>query len=92
MIKIFISYSHEDKAVADKLGKLLERHGYEVWWDTFLIAGQNYRERIANQLATADKVIVLWSSHSVRCPFVIDQAQRANKLIDVSDPGLSALS
>jgi hypothetical protein len=93
VIKIFISYSHEDKAVADKLGKLLERHGYEVWWDTFLIAGQNYRERIANQLATADKVIVLWSSHSVRSPFVIDEAQRANKLgklipvvIDVSDP------
>src|SRR5208283_1073914 len=93
VIKIFISYSHEDKAVAEKLAKMLERHGCEVWWDTFLIADQDYRERIANQLETADKVIVLWSSHSVRSPFVIDEAQRANKrgklipiVIDVSDP------
>jgi hypothetical protein len=93
VIKIFISYSHEDKAVVEKLAKQLERRGYEVWWDNFLIAGQDYREKIATQLAKADKVIVVWSSHSVRSPFVIDEAQRAHKLgklipivIDVSDP------
>ena len=93
MIRIFISYSHEDKVAVEKLAKQLESRGYEVWWDTFLIAGQDYREKIALQLATADNVIVVWSSHPVRSPFVIDEAQRANKLgklipivIDVSDP------
>jgi len=92
VIKIFISYSHEDKAVVEKLAKQLESRGYEVWWDNFLIAGQDYRGKTVTQLVMADKVIVVWSSHSVRSSFVIDEAQRAHKLrklipivIDVSD-------
>jgi hypothetical protein len=93
MSKIFISYAREDKGVAVKLANLLEVRGYEVWWDHCLIAGQDYREMIKEQLLAADKVIVLWSSHSIRSAFVIDEARFGNEagklipiVIDVSDP------
>jgi hypothetical protein len=93
MKNIFISYASEDKAVAEKLAKLLESRNYNVWWDHYLIPGQDYRKSIASQLETANKVLVIWSSHSIHSPFVIDEAQRGNKdgklipvVIDVSDP------
>ncbi len=93
MSSIFISYAREDKAVAQTLAAMLEAEGYEVWWDQHISAGQNFRDQIQASLDGAEKVVVIWSSHSVRSPFVIDEAQRAvgqNKLvpvaIDVSDP------
>jgi len=90
---IFISYSREDKKVAQTLASLLEKEGYEVWWDQHISAGQNFRDLIETSLNSAEIVIVIWSSHSIRSAFVIDEAQRAaaqDKLvpvvIDVSDP------
>jgi hypothetical protein len=37
----------------------------------------NYREEIGGAIKKADKVIVLWSEHSVRSDFVTDEAARA---------------
>ncbi|MBC7980428.1 MAG: toll/interleukin-1 receptor domain-containing protein [Armatimonadetes bacterium] len=91
--RIFISYSREDKKHAKKLADFLVSCGHIVWWDQEIHAGTDYRQEIAVQLKAADKVIVLWTSHSVKSTFVIDEAQRANhdqKLIpvtmDVSEP------
>lgn len=91
--KVFVSYAREDKGHIEKLAKFLERNGHTVWWDHLLLAGEHYREKIIKQIDDADKVIVVWSSHSVKSPFVIDEAQRANnsnKLIpvvmDVAEP------
>lgn len=90
---VFISYAREDKAHAKKLAEFLEAQGHNVWWDPFIIAGTDYRAAIQQQLDQSDKVIVIWSSHSVRSPFVIDEAQRGQKknklipiVIDVAEP------
>ena len=91
--KIFISYAREDKKHAKGLADFLVSCGHLVWWDQEIHAGTDYRQEISTQLAAADKVVVLWTSHSVKSSFVIDEAQRANeamKLIpvtmDVSEP------
>ncbi|MES2660414.1 MAG: toll/interleukin-1 receptor domain-containing protein [Verrucomicrobiota bacterium] len=91
--RVFISYSREDKKHAKKLADFLLSCGHVVWWDQEIHAGSDYRQEISKELNLADKVIVLWTSHSVKSTFVIDEAQRANhagKLVpitmDVSEP------
>ncbi len=91
--KIFVSYAREDKSHVKKLSCFLEKNGHTVWWDHLLVPGQDFRDQILQQINDADRVIVVWSSHSVKSPFVIDEAQRANKLskllpviMDVSEP------
>jgi len=91
--RVFISYSREDKKHAKKLADFLSSCGHIVWWDQEIHAGSDYRQEISKALKSADKVIVLWTSHSVKSTFVIDEAQRANndgKLVpvtmDVSEP------
>lgn len=91
--RVFISYSREDKKHAKKLADFLLSSGHTVWWDQEIHAGSDYREEISKELRSAEKVIVIWTSHSIKSTFVIDEAQRANherKLIpvtmDVSEP------
>ncbi len=87
---VLISYSREDRDVAASLAKLLEQEKFSTWWDWQIIGGTNYRQAIGGAIAKADKVIVLWSEHSVTSDFVIDEAARAKlagKLIPVSIDG-----
>ncbi len=90
---VFISYAREDKAHAHALADFLTAKGHEVWWDHLIRPGDDYRNEILNKIQDADKLIVLWTSHSVKSPFVIDEAQRANEaqklipvVMDVSQP------
>lgn len=87
MIDVFISYAREDREQAAELAQLLEKHGYEVWWDWRLVGGTNYREIIGGKLKEARKVIVIWSANSTSSAFVIDEAQEAKdagKLIPIT--------
>lgn len=77
---IFASYAREDKRHIEALAAFIESKGHRVWWDHLLVPGEDYRASIAAQIKAADKVIVLWSRHSVLSPFVIDEAERANRL------------
>ena len=73
---IFISYSHTDVELARNLAALLEAHGYSVWWDNHLKAGENYRQTIASRIEGAGCVIVLFSTRSVHSSWVLDEASR----------------
>ena len=53
MADIFISYSSNDRGLIEKLARDLSRHGYAVWWDTSLLAGENFRHVILRELAAA---------------------------------------
>lgn len=86
MREVFISYAREDRDFVHNLSVLLQARGYNIWWDWNLIGGTNFRETIRQKITTADKAIVLWSTHSVTSGFVIDEAGFArdhNKLIPV---------
>jgi putative proteasome-type protease len=91
-IDVFISYSSKDRTIAETLAGKLVRDGVNVWWDTELLAGQDFRREIIAKLEAARSVIVIWSSHSVKSAFVLDEADRArkqDKLVPIRLPELS---
>jgi hypothetical protein len=84
---IFISYAHNDVKFAKNLAGYLTEKGFSVWWDFSLIPGSRFREVLASKIDSANKVIVIWSKHSVISSFVLDEAARAagqSKLIPLS--------
>jgi hypothetical protein len=88
--RVFISYAREDREAVALLAKQLEAQGLAVWWDWQLVGGSNYRHAIQEELTKADKVVVVWSRHSVRSDFVIDEAsaaKEAGKLVPVRIDG-----
>ena len=74
MATLFLSYAREDAERAAQLAKALARNGHKVWWDQHLSGGQAFAEAIEEALKSADYVIVCWSAHAVRSPWVRDEA------------------
>lgn len=93
MAGVFLSYAHEDAAIARALAKGLEASGLDVWWDHQLRSGVEYARRIERELADCSAVVVLWSEHSILSSWVRDEASAGRddgKLvslsIDMTDP------
>jgi formylglycine-generating enzyme required for sulfatase activity len=92
MTDIFISYSKQDPEPTRKLAAELKQRGYTVWWDTSLLAGDNFRSVIVEQLNEAKAVIVIWTPASMNSHYVIDEANRglaAQKLIPLRVPAVA---
>jgi tetratricopeptide (TPR) repeat protein len=75
MSDVFISYSREDRGRAQQLASVFEQQGWTVWWDKVIPPGMEYSEVIAQQLAAAKAVVVLWSRTSAESVWVRDEAQ-----------------
>ena len=74
MTDVFISYSRKDRNRAEVMARALAERGLDVWWDTHLKAGAEFRQEIAHKLEDAKAVIVIWSEESVASRFVCDEA------------------
>ena len=86
MADVFISYSKKSPEPTKLLATDLEAKGYQVWWDTRLISGQQFDDVIRDELEKADAVIVIWTSQSVKSNYVRMEAGIAwawEKLIPV---------
>src|SRR4051794_21762873 len=91
--KVFISYSHCDRAALDRLHvflKPLERKGLiDLWDDTRIRPSQDWREEIDQALATAKVAVLLVSadflaSHfiaTVELPRLLDDERRRYGLV-----------
>jgi hypothetical protein len=95
MSDIFLSYASKDRERAADLAAALKACGWDVWWDRTLVAGDRYAAVIAEELAAARSVIVLWSQSSVASDWVADEANEAKKrgvyipvLLDGTEPPL----
>jgi hypothetical protein len=66
MIKVFLSYSHKDeelqKELNEHLGALKHANIVDTWWDSRIVAGNDWSEDIARQLEAADLILLLVSS------------------------------
>jgi len=51
-IRIFISYSHKDKALAKKIAQAIEKNKMIPLWDENLIAGTGFPEQIKDYIST----------------------------------------
>ncbi len=77
MSDVFISYKREEQAIARLLADALTNHGWTIWWDPQLQAGEYYDDVIEQALIEARCVVVIWSERSVKSRFVKDEATYA---------------
>lgn len=71
---VFVSYAHEDRPRAEAVIRVLERAGFQVWWDSLIVAGTPFASTTEQALEAASAVVVLWSRHSVASHWVRDEA------------------
>jgi len=74
MPDIFFSYSREDESRIRNLVSVLETHGWSVFWDRRIPAGETWRSYIGSALENARCVVVGWSKHSVDSQWVAEEA------------------
>lgn len=79
VLLVFLSYSHQDKPLADKLHMDLQRAGCDVWQDTRLKAGQTWTREIERALDKAHTVVVLMSPDAYKSQFVRAEMLRAQR-------------
>lgn len=77
MADIFISYARQDKARVAPLVAALERQGWSIWWDPAIIPGQEFDQRIAEEIDKASAVVVVWTPTSVASRWVRGEAREA---------------
>lgn len=73
--KIFISYSHADKGVAERLAHALNAQGVDVWWDHWeLQPGDSLVSKLFESgLSQASHFLILLSPDSVRSRWVREE-------------------
>jgi TPR repeat protein len=76
MSKIFISYSHNDMELAERVVSLLEGE-FDIWWDEKILPGEMGYLRIDHELETADWVMVLFTKDSIKSEWVLNEATKA---------------
>jgi TolB-like protein len=79
MPDVFLSYSREDQATAQRFAQGFETAGLSVWWDATLRSGEAYDEVTEDALRTAKAVVVLWSPRSVVSRWVRAEATIADR-------------
>ena len=77
MADIFVSYARADKARVTPLVAALEAQGWSVWWDPAIIPGQEFDDRIAEEIDKASAVVVVWTPASVASRWVRGEAREA---------------
>jgi TolB-like protein len=76
---IFLSYSREDQATAQRFAEAFEAQGHSVWWDAALRPGETFDEVTEQALRTARAVVVLWSPRSISSRWVRAEAAIADR-------------
>jgi hypothetical protein len=70
-MRIFISYSAQDRETAARLVDRLKMDGHDVWIDSLQIQpGDNFQSKIEQGLERADALIVIVSENSFKSPWV----------------------
>jgi len=86
MADVFVSYSREDKERAAEVVRLLEAHGWDVFWDQELRAGTLWPKVLEKELDAARCLVALWTVTSIDSNWVRIEAYEAlqhHKLLPV---------
>ncbi|MCG7904845.1 MAG: toll/interleukin-1 receptor domain-containing protein [Candidatus Thiodiazotropha weberae] len=69
--KAFLSYTSDDRELAQRIAESLQANGIETWWDKWCIsAGDSLRQKIDEGLAGCTHFLVLLTPQSIRKPWV----------------------
>ncbi len=73
-MKVFISYTQEDKKYASLIADRLREAGHDVWYDTWALrAGDNLIQKINEGLKETDALIVIVSKNALRSKWVMHE-------------------
>src|SRR3712207_2570525 len=65
-MKVFISYSYKDAALAKKVAAFLDKAGLNAWYDKReIMPGENWAEKVAQGLRDSDAMVVLLTPHAL---------------------------
>jgi len=67
---VFISYSHADSGIADKLYKKLQKSGVSVWLDRHDMVAGDINRQVGRELRVRDIVVLILSEDSVKSDWV----------------------
>lgn len=73
MAKVFLSYSSQDKAVAQKIASDLQALRIDLWSDNDLQLGEIWKDVISEQLRQSDAVVVLISPANLQSEWTTDE-------------------
>jgi Flp pilus assembly protein TadD len=79
MIKVFVSYSSEDRELVIPFIDGMKSAGFDVWWDVSIRGGDDWSQSIQRELKRSDCVVIFWSHHSVHSPWVRIEAHHAKR-------------
>ena len=79
MSNIFISYKRESRDKAKSIAEFLATHGFDVWWDVELLAGDKYANEINAALNGANATLVLWTPLAANSDYVIAEASHSRE-------------
>lgn len=79
MSDIFIGYSRDDSAIAERLSQRLREEGWQVFIDRQTLVGRKWHKEIERELHAARAVVVLWSGTSRDSDFVLEEAEYAKR-------------
>jgi hypothetical protein len=71
---IFFSYAHKDRDRIKPIIQAFTEWEWDVFYDREIDAGQDWEQVIEDRLQTMYAVIVAWSIHSIKSPWVIREA------------------
>jgi ABC-type amino acid transport substrate-binding protein len=85
---VFISYAKSRRKLTANLARDLEAAGLSAWWDTDVLAGDDFLEHIEERLEDCKVAVIIWTPESIKSAWVRSEANHAlrlNKLINTHD-------
>jgi len=83
-LKVFLSYSHKDEKFVNEFKihfEPLKRKGLvEEWYDRKILSGENFMEKIDNNLEDADIICLFISANFLASRYCMEEKERALKL------------
>jgi serine/threonine protein kinase len=87
MSQLVLSYSHDKRDfVEQQLIVALRKRGLDVWYDSELYPGDDFRKEISQRIITSPATLVVWSKFACNSRWVPAEAELAdthNKLLQV---------
>ncbi len=79
-LRVFLSYSHRDRVLAEKIKRKLDQKDYLVFWDEDVQSGVSYARQIASNIEIACKdgcVIAVITENSIKSDYVMNELMMA---------------
>ena len=88
-MRLFISYAHVDKAIVkDWVVSKLVAGGHDVWFDDRLVAGQDWKQQLSDEIERSDALVYCMTPESVASDWCQWELARA---VDLGKPVIPVL-